>query len=338
MKKFIAILLAVVMALSVAGCAQSEPEKTTPTTEATQAPTTEATQAPTTVATEPEETGLSRVVSYVSSLNTLLIAFDKTDALVGSYGSEAGKYNVTSCGEKYNEVDVETVISLEPDALFINESYLTDDQKASLQQAGIELYYITLGTMSTAADEVAQLGELFGCEEKAQIFVDLYNTYNDLLTERLANVEPKNIYVEGTSSANKTANSTTMAHEFIVGAGGVNIAADNETSYPERDLEWVIAQNPDAVVKFCGSSTTAADSYAEYVAGLEGVACVADGNVILLNYDVTTTAFGSVIGRLYVAKFLYPDVFADVDVDAVYESLYTDFLGTEYPGSGAYTG
>ena len=169
--------------------------------------------------------------------------------------------------------------------------------------------------------------------------MDLYNTYDALLAEKLATVEPLNVYVEGTAREPfKTANSTTAAHALVTGAGLVNVYADNETAYPERNLEAVITADPDVIVKICDAATVPAEAYAEYAAGLSGVAAADDGRVILLNNEVGTSAIGSVIGRLYIAKFAYPEVFADVDADAVYQQFCTDFLGAEFEGAGACAG
>ena len=68
------------------------------------------------------------------------------------------------------------------------------------------------------------------------------------------------------------------------------------------------------------------------------MAAADQGKVILLNNEVGTTAIGSVIGRLYIAQFAYPEAFADVDVDAVYQQFCTEFMGAEFAGSGAYAG
>lgn len=337
-KKFLALLLALAMILSFAACSTQGGTETTapshetePSAQATQ-PSTEAT----TEATEPAS--LSKIVVYNSSLCTVLEAFGKTDTIVGAYGSLAETYNVPSCG-KWNEVDVEAVIATGAEAIFGYEKYTTEEQISKLSDAGIICYFIELSNADTAAEEVAQLGALFGCEEKAQVFVDLYNTYNTMLEEKLATVEPLTAYVEGTAKEPfKTANNTTAAHALVEGAGLVNVYADNETAYPERNLEAVITAEPDVIVKLCGSSVTPEEAYTEYVNGLAGVSAADNGKVILLNNEVGTTAIGSIIGRLYVAKFAYPELLADVDVDAVYQQLCTDFLGAEFTGSGAYSG
>lgn len=319
-KKISAMLLAALLTLSMAACGGAGSE--TPTRPV-----------------QEHSAGTDRVVVFNSGICTVLEAFGKTDAIVGAYGSLAETYGVPSCG-KWNEMDVESVIAADAQAVFCYAKYTTEEQISKLSEAGITCCFIELSDADTAADEVAQLGQIFGCEEKAQAFVDLYNTYDTLLEDRLAAVGEKlNVYVEGTAKEPfKTANSTTAAHALVAGAGLVNVYADNETAYPERNLEAVITAAPDVIVKLCAAGSAPADAYAEYVGGLYGVAAADEGKVILLNNEIGTTAIGSVIGRLYVAKFAYPEAFADVDVDAVYEQFCTEFLGTAFNGSGAYAG
>ena len=74
-------------------------------------------------------------------------------------------------------------------------------------------------------------------------------------------------------------------------------------------------------------------SLAQYINESEASVLSIDIPSGLFSEDNTTN---DIIGRLYVAKFAYPELFADVDVDAVYEKLCTEFFGKEYTGSGAY--
>ena len=280
--------------------------------------------------------GVDKCVIYSSDLGVILDAFGKSDSIVGAYGSLAKTYRVPSCG-KWNEVDVEAVIATGADAVFVYRAYITEEQIDMLKQAGITCYFIELSNADTAAEEVAELGRLFACEERAQVFVELYEHYDTLLKERLADVTALSAYVEGTSSTPKTANGTSAAHKLLDGAGLVNLYADHESQYPERNLEDVIARNPDLIVKLCGSGSALDDAtYNAYVAELAGVAAADKGKVILLNNECGTTAVGAIIGRLYVAKYAYPQLFADVDVDGVYTSLCTEFFGKAFAGSGAY--
>ena len=322
LRKLLILLLALVVLISVVGCG----ENAAPALEFADMHATESPALP-----------LNKIVIYNSGLCTVLEAFGKTDTIVGAYGSLAETYGVPSCG-KWNEVDVEAVITTGAEAVFCYAKYTTEEQISKLSAAGITCYFIELSDADTAVDEVAQLGELFGCQEKAQAFVELYRTYDALLEEKLATVsDPLHAYVEGTAKEPfKTANHTTAAHKLVEGAGLLNVYADNETAYSERNLEAVITAEPDVIVKLCASNIAPADAYDEYVSGLAGVATADAGKVILLNNEVGTTAIGSIIGRLYIAKFAYPDLFADVNVDEIYEELYLGFLGVEFPGSGVY--
>lgn len=336
MKKLMSMMLVIVLAFGLVACG-NEKQVEEPAAEETVVETpveqeTEVTE------TETVQEVLSKVVIYNSSLATVLDAFGKSDAIVGAYGSLSEKYSVPECG-KWNEVDVEAVIATGAEAIFGYEKYTTPEQIETLKAADIECYFIELSDADKAAEEVEQLGVLFGCEEKAAGFVNLYNTYDALLKEKLASVETAlNVYVEGTAKEPfKTANDTTAAHKLVEGAGLINIYGDNETAYPERNLEAVISAEPDVIVKLMGSSDVLDETlYTEYVGGLAGVTAADERKVILLNNEVGTTAIGSIIGRLYVAKFAYPELFADVDVDAVYEELCTEFLGRDFTGSGVY--
>ena len=330
-KKIFALLLVLAMMLSLAACGNTD------TTQPTSKPAAETTESPTEEVTEAPTVSLNKIVVYNSSLCPLLEAFGKADTIVGAYGSLAETYDVPSCG-KWNEVDVEAVIATSAEALFGYAKYTTEEQISKLKDAGISCYFIELSDADAAADEVALLGQLFGCQEQAQIFVDLYQTYDELLKERLATVdELLTVYVEGTAKEPyKTANNTTAAHKLVTAAGLVNVYASNETAYPERNLEAVIVAEPDVIVKLCSASTNPAEAYDSYVSELYGVAAADNGKVILLNNEVGTTAIGSIIGRLYIAKFAYPDLFADVNVDEIYEELCIGFLNREFSGSGAY--
>lgn len=279
---------------------------------------------------------VKKCVIYVSGVAEVLEAFGKTDCIVGAYGALAEQYAVPSCG-KWNEVDVEAVLATGADAVFAYKHYTTEEQIVILEAAGIACYFIELSDPDAAAAEVAELGRLFACQEKARVFTDLYEQYDALLTERLSGKEPLKVYVEGTSDTPRTANKTAAAHKLVVGAGLTNVYADNAAQYPERNLEDVIVKNPDIIVKLLRVGANLDDAtYAAHRAGLAGVSAADNGKMILLDNRCGTTAIGAILGRLYIAKFAYPEVFADVDVDALYATLCTEFFGRDYTGSGAY--
>ena len=96
-KKLLALALALVMTLSLMACGGEQ-------------------TAPTETPEQQETAAIHGAVVYNASLCSVLEAFGKADVIVGAYGSLAETYGVPSCG-KWNELDVEAVISADPDVI-----------------------------------------------------------------------------------------------------------------------------------------------------------------------------------------------------------------------------
>ena len=63
---------------------------------------------------------------------------------------------------------------------------------------------------------------------------------------------------------------------------------------------------------------------------------VKDGKVIILASEIGTTATGSVIGSLYLAKVFYPEEFKDIDLTKVHEEFQETLFNSELTGIYAY--
>ena len=156
------------------------------------------------------------------------------------------------------------------------------------------------------------------------------------------------VYYEGYTDY-KSANSTTGGHQLVTSAGGINIAADESTEYPEISDEWVLEQNPQAVVKLVSNtknilgpnvtdSAGAEEVYNNLISrpGWSELQAVKDGKVIILASEIGTTATGSVIGSLYLAKVFYPEEFKDIDLTKVHEEFQETLFNSELTGIYAY--
>lgn len=125
-----------------------------------------------------------------------------------------------------------------------------------LEDAGIKCIYLELSKADQVTNEMTSLGKIFGEEEQAQKYVDFCNKYNNLIEERLKNIKEEDrvkVYYEGYTDY-KSANNTTGGHQLVTSAGGINIAADEATEFPEISDEWVLEQSPQAVVKLVSNT------------------------------------------------------------------------------------
>jgi iron complex transport system substrate-binding protein len=71
--------------------------------------------------------------------------------------------------------------------------------------------------------------------------------------------------------------------------------------------------------------------------GLAGVTAVKDDNIIMMGIDILSRP-GYIVGVCYLAKELYPELFADLDPAAVQQEWYDiAFQGADVSGVWIYT-
>ena len=201
---------------------------------------------------------------------------------------------------------------------------------------------------------VTLFGKLFDEKEKADALNAYYTKYMDLLAERLKGVERRRVYLEEVRDL-VTVTPGSGWHDMIEAGGGINVFGDidikkepssrgNENSFTV-DPEEIIARKPDLVIKLQpGSYKTIpeakfVDGWKAIVAREEIVGTPAGqaGNVRLINYYLAGGS-SKVTGALQVAKWLYPELFADVDPEAAMKEWIETFQGLPFEGRMTYQG
>lgn len=299
------------------------------------------------------EKPLEKIVTYNSGLSEVLTSFGSEATIIGrgdSVPNPVPNVEVPTVG-KFNEPNIEAIMELKPDAVFTYAANMTADNEKLLENAGIKCIYLELTDVSKATDEVTALGKLFGKEDKAEAFVKFHDKYKAIIEKKLKNIKEEDratIYYEGYSDY-KSVNKEAGGQALITAAGGINIAADETAKYPEISDEWVLERNPDAIVKLVSSTKKIMGTNLTDQAAVTGfynaliarpswgnLQAVKDEKVIILSSEVATTAFGSIVGELYIAKTLYPEQFKDIDVQKVHQELQKTLFGTDLVGIFAY--
>ena len=87
-----------------------------------------------------------------------------------------------------------------------------------------------------------------------------------------------------------------------------------------------------------GDYTAAKALYGSIAArpGWNTIPAVTNKKVLILNSTVGTTAFGSAVAPLYIAKVAYPREFADVDADTITREFYQKYWGEGLLGTWRY--
>ena len=291
------------------------------------------------------------MTSGVSALFKAWNQMDKVVACSASYTEEFQKYNPNIVsGGAWNELDPEAVIASGATVVFGWKNYTSEETIATLKAAGITCVWLELSDASKNTEEALVVARMLGIEDDptVQAYIQKCEYVDALLAERLPADAATNVFFytgtqekAETANTDKSGNNDTDYADMLITAGGVNVCADNETRNPSYTLEDVITLNPDVVLRLLSASDYAAMA-AEIESGvafeettfvkgfktaLTGVEAVDADKYMILDFKCQGNAIGNVVAPLYIAKYLYPDAFADIDVAAIYTELreYFDF-------------
>ena len=245
--------------------------------------------------------------------------------------------------------DLERIIELNPDIIFTGK---LKSMGANLEDKLPETIPVTcwdMGRLEVMTKNIQMLGYILGNTEDAQEFCTFYQEYIDeTIGDRVSEIpesDRKKVYVEYCKDY-KTFATGSSGHEICVAAGGVNIAADlprfSEKPIAEVDQEWLIEENPDVIVKvvccksgLCGygeDDMEAMRQVREQIMsrpGWEGMTAVDENRVYLIDVDLVGST-ANFVGATYMAKWLYPDLFEDLDPKAFHQEYLTRFQQLDY--------
>lgn len=236
---------------------------------------------------------------------------------------------------KWNNPDCEMIIALNPDIVLTYSKWPSKEKlEEKLERTGITVVRLNFYVPLNMIDDVEKLGYILEKEDEAEELNGFYQYYTDIIDERLKGVsERPDVYIEGYSDY-KTVSRGTGGDQMCVMAGGRNIAANITGSYPKIDSEWLISVNPDVMIK------SAKDSYENVTEpaimlneiksrpGWEYMRVVKENRVHILTSDIYTGP-RYVVGVTYMAQWFYPDLFSDLDPDAIHREYMERFQGID---------
>jgi iron complex transport system substrate-binding protein len=212
----------------------------------------------------------------------------------------------------------------------------------------IPVIALSYNTPEQVMESIELLGRIFECENAAAEYIEFFQGTLNTITGRVVDIpeeEKTKVYYEimayytfGTGHP--------VFHNQITIPGGVNIAADLPQAYGAIDPEWVMEANPDVIIAMgmnysmkgspavaCGydvDDPSGIQAFRETILSrseLSDVSAVKTGRVYIMQKELNTL---SVIGFAYIAKWLYPELFEDLNPEALHQEYLTRFLRTNY--------
>ena len=239
--------------------------------------------------------------------------------------------------------DCEAILSIGPDIVIASDwtpkPSLLEDKLADITVIRLGFY-----KPERMTENMRKLGYILNMKDNANEFINFYEGYQNTIKERVGKLSEDNkprVYLEHHTAAYRTYNKGMGCHQLCTLAGGINIAADLSGYTPTVDREWVLEQNPDMVVKMTykvgfGYDT---DDPSEMKAlrneimdrtGWEHIKAVKEGNVYAASGDVMYGP-SNYIGAIYLAKWFHPELFKDLDPQAIHQEYIDRFCtGLDY--------
>ncbi|MBD2846682.1 ABC transporter substrate-binding protein [Paenibacillus sp. IB182496] len=243
--------------------------------------------------------------------------------------------------------DMEQILTLGADAVLA--SYIDPDVATKLEEAGVPVLSIYGYKTELIPVELRTLGRLFGAEERAEAYAASIESHWALIESRAADLEETDkptVYWESSSGAYRTFSGGTGADPLIRMAGGINIAGEEPVSNPQVSAEWLVEKNPDVIIKYAsstdlgfhgGNEANLKDIREEIVSrpGFDQINAVQNGRVYLISNKITSDPLGPV-GLTYLAKWLHPERYDDLDPTALFQDILETYYGEPYKGEWVY--
>ena len=366
MKKLFTLLLAVVMVLSMAACgAKTEPAATTAAP--TEAPVTEAaTEAPATEAapaTQVLTDNVGREVELPVPVDTCVVANRYNSELIRACGAVDHIIAVDTntaqdrvywemfdpenvIGKSQRELNYEKIIELNPQVVILPDNGAYEEAEEKLTPFGIKVFVISGYDTADFKNQTENIGKMFGVEEQAAKFYNFFNDKLEYISEKLEGVEKRTVYFETTSDYSTIFEGNAM-YNMVEFANVTNIfSTDTENlSAKEIDPEAIIARNPDVIIKLvtpdkalAGTGLYTAPTKEEFQkayndiigrVGFDSINAVKNDDI----YFMTQFSHGGaskLVGTLFIAKMVYPDLLTELDADEIYRAWLEDFQGFDF--------
>ena len=245
--------------------------------------------------------------------------------------------------------NIEKIVELAPELVVAFYPWMAPpDLESKFSPLGIAVARLNCFRPDTIFQEIEILGKILGKEPEAAAYQAALRECLALTTSRVqGRVKPVRVYLEGFAE-NSTSSDKAPDRELFAMAGMVNIAADLPVPFPKVAAEWVVAANPEVIIKSVVTSSGEMGYSATDRAGLqqlyaallrrpawEQIDAVRNGRVHLLCSEINSgPRLG--IGLLYKAKWCHPDRFQDIDPEQVHRDWLRRWHNQELRGIYVY--
>ena len=244
-------------------------------------------------------------------------------------------------GPNAQAAEAEKILSCNPD-IVISEYEDIEKEDALQEQLGVPVVTLKAGPNGVFDDAFSQsmtlLGQIFGEEEKAEALISFIAAENAEIAERTANVADEDkpgVYVCGLGNWGTTNHlMTSQTYASFEVANIRNVVTDlgaNGVQPIEEEKFVALGADMDIIVMDAAAVKNIKPLYQEDPTMFDSCKAWQTGDVYQeMAYNAYYTNYEiALINTWFIAKSVYPDLFADVDITAKTNEITSAFLGKE---------
>ena len=233
--------------------------------------------------------------------------------------------------------DYELINELEPDAVITDEkSYLESDKMPGISVIAMDV------KMRQMTGNTRKYGYIFDKREDAEEYINWYKGWENQLNERtetLSEGDKRLVWFGTPTEKTSTVYAKDHYRNVLVSVAGANSLGDeiSGSGSVKVDPEWIISRNPEVILYYLGNKDLGYDFYDatkakavrdEYmsVPTWAEVKAIKNNEFYLVSYPQLVVAGASgLIATVYYAKWIYPDLFKDMDPQKMNQEYVTRF-------------
>lgn len=244
-------------------------------------------------------------------------------------------------GPNAQAAEAEKILSCNPD-IVISEYEDVEKEDALQEQLGVPVVTLKSGPNGVFDDAFSQsmtlLGQIFGEEEKAEALVSFIAAETAEIAERTASIADEDkpaVYVCGLGNWGTTNHLMTSQNYASFEVANIrNVVTDlgaNGVQPIEEEKFVALGADMDIIVMDAAAVKNIKPLYQEDPTMFDSCKAWQTGEVYLeMAYNAYYTNYEiALINTWFIAKSVYPDLFADVDITAKTNEITSAFLGKE---------
>ncbi len=249
---------------------------------------------------------VTRVVSLAPSVTENIFAVGAGDRLVGvttfcNYPEQAK--SIAKIGDTMTP-NMESIIALKPDIVFVSTASQIEAFMKTLEQNGIAVYVTNATSLDGVFNNLKQLGDLLGTQDKADKLVADLTAKVDAVGSKLDGQKPLRVFVQISREPLFTIGKQAFLTTMLTKAGAESVTADVDSAYPKLSKETASALNPEVIL------LSDSEDNKEPNEAFKNSPAVKNGRVYKVNADILSRPGPRLVDALeQIAKDLHPEKF-----------------------------